>query len=119
MPVVVTKDPTPKVDIPATTKKTMEDICSELFSAIFPKPKVYWSKRDHDTGAEVLLITSGELYARIEYIIRFLDKDTIEFWSNYGQLRSKAKSIEGLKAGLKQMLEIEKSKKEFCEKVFP
>ena len=119
MSVVITKDLTPKVDVPAATKKAMVDICTVLFSQLFSKPTVYWSARDYDTSAESLYITSGEPYARIEYIVRFLDKDTIEFRANYGPLHSKAKSIEGLKAGLKQMLEIEKSQKDFCEKVFP
>ncbi len=59
-----------------------------------------------------------DAHGRIGYTIRFLDSETIEFKINYGSLRSIAKSLEGLKDGMKEMLAIERTQKDFCDKVF-
>jgi hypothetical protein len=116
MPVTITRDPTPKIDVPETTKKAIEQICKDIFSPLFSDLRMNWLANS-DTGAEILAICNG-YYGRIEYTVRFLDKETIGFMENYQHFGAKAKSLEGLKVGLKEMLSMETSRKEFCNKIF-
>ena|SRR5437870_7306047 len=118
MSVVITEDRTPKVDVPETTKKAIEKICTEIFSPFFSDLRIGWGHMNSVTGPEILSIKNG-YYGRMEYMIRFLDPETIQFEGTYKPFRAKAKSVEGLKVGLKEMLAMEKLQEEFCQKVFP
>jgi len=60
--------------------------------------------KNNDTIYNVYI---GLDYESIEYWIRYIDKDTIEFEYN-GKINSRATSLTGLKIGLKKMIDIEK-----------
>lgn len=110
MSIRIEKDNTPKVELDEKTKHILENMCQELFADI--SPIIEW--RYSENGAELL----GIFAKKERYIIRYLDKNTIEFYKNSSIFRSKAKNIEGLRKGIETMILLEKEINKFNETIF-
>lgn len=89
-------------EIDQKIKVELENICKDLFSTLFPKLELRWM-REPTIKIKTLCILNKE---SIEYCIQYIDENTIKFEKN-GQIISKAKSINGLKVGLKDLINIE------------
>ena len=110
MSIRIIKDTIIKVDIDEKTKTEIVNICKEIFS----NKQFIWDISE--TGAEILCIIDDD--NKILYSIRFLTLQIIEFSSNYYDLKSTAKTLDGLRNGLKEMVLIEKLHVDFCNRIF-
>lgn len=116
-------------------EKNIENICYELFKDI--SPIIEWGTINNIKTA---LILTDNYKFRVRYIIKYIDKDTIEFYENNSIinyfntdtiqfdeiefdenspiLRSKAKNIEGFEKGIKTMLLLRSEINKFNKTVF-
>lgn len=116
-------------------EKNIENICYELFKDI--SPIIEWGTINNIKTA---LILTDNYKFRVRYIIKYIDKDTIEFYENNSKinyfntdtiqfdeiefdenspiLRSKAKNIEGFEKGIKTMLLLRSEINKFNKTVF-
>lgn len=115
MSIRVTPDLTPKVEIKDDIKEEIEAVCERAFSSVCPKLTLEWGKTE--MGAELLCISVTPT-GRLDYVIRFEEKDLIECSQNYGSVKFKAKSVPGLYLGMKLMLQIEKQTSDLNTQVF-
>ena len=116
-------------------EKNIENICYELFKDI--SPIIEWGTINNIKTA--LILTDNDKF-RVRYVIKYIDKDTIEFYENNSIikyidkdtiqfneidflenspiLRSRAKNIESLEKGIKAMLLFRDEINKFNKTVF-